>query len=730
MENNSIDASVSTQSLIFRSGGDPVSFEVSVSNNSYQFADFHLDISAPGESRNPGSKWYRLAPDVASAQPHGSTTKFQVIIFDTPLPGFAGTVNLSVKIFSPQLRQERRLVVRLEIEAGRQSATVSVELPVKQFQVYPRNIVDIPVRVRNLSQQFAEVVLRLTGIDPSWCVGGGERRLGIDPVTQVEIVFQCQPPSVVQAPSQNYPFSVEVIDRDLPVDDRQGNLEVLPVGFVELTIDPHRRELPTTGQWLPNWKSRSTSFRLFFKNASNVRQQVDVVLQGRDERKCRFSSSPPQADLDLGATTQVDLNIETTRPWLGIGKTLSLEAKGMLSDRRLGIPDPAVQSLEVRVLPLLPFWFQVAAIAILAATIGWLLKPAVSAHTNAVNSVRFSGDASTVISGSEDGTIRRWQVSGNKLEPDRNLPGGLLANPNRGEIKVLRFMPQHNNLVAAGLRIGLVQLWNVPTAKKISDLEYPESGQDRIYDLVFTQDSKYLFVGYGSGKVRVWHNSPLNGDFQPVTANLLDLNPLVKLSFQVHTLALSPDRHTLAIGGNFKRFILWEWDKNSAKQLSPTIAVQKLDKLDSNLSAGNDDYIWSLTFAPKAPNILATADSDGYVTIWDLSQCQQGRNSRPATPVRELDCQKRGVLDRWQAGQKGIRSIVFNEDGQLLASAGDDGKIVVWSLNSEYKHDPQGRVEVYDSNQKINSIDMKKTTQGVEIVSGGKDFQVRLHRMK
>ncbi|MCY7367869.1 MAG: hypothetical protein LH474_06925, partial [Chamaesiphon sp.] len=617
MENNSIEASVSTQSLIFRSGGNPVSFEVSVSNNSYQFTDFKLEVSAPGENHNPADKWYRLSPDVASAQPHGSTTKFQVIITDTPLPGFVGTVNLTVKVLSPQLRQERRLLVRLEITPGSQSATVNVELPVKQFQAYPRNTVDIPVRVRNIGPQFSELVLRLQGIEPEWCVGGAERRLSLDANTQVEVSFQCEPPSVLQAPSRNYPFHVEVIGQNLADANLDGSLEVLPVGFVELKIDPNRRQLPPGGHWLPNWTAKSTTFDVSFKNGSNVHQQVDVILQGKDAQKCSAHSLPPSASLDLGATTQVDLEIVANRPWVGIGQTLALEAKGVLSDRRLGSTDPATQSLEVRVLPLIPIWMQLAALAVLVAILGWLLKPSAAVHTDLVNTVRFSGDADTIVSGSNDGTIRRWQVLGDKVQPHERA-GGVLANPNRAT-NVLRFMPENNNRVAAGLENGAVELLDVPTATKIDELIDPQLRGDRVFDLTFTQDSKYLFVGHGSGKVRVWNNPVLGGKLQPVAANLLDLNRLGQNSFEVHSLALSPDRHTLAIGGNFKRFILWDWTKNPAKQPTQLIAIQKLEKLDSKLSAGRGDYLWDLAFAPKAPNILATADSDGYVPMWDLA---------------------------------------------------------------------------------------------------------------
>lgn len=101
MENNDIHAILSTQNLTFRLGTSPVSFDVTVNNDSDRRATFYIEIKAAGGNRNKGEKWYKLEPEVAAAKPSGSTTNFQVIIFDTPIIGFVGIANLTVRIFPP-----------------------------------------------------------------------------------------------------------------------------------------------------------------------------------------------------------------------------------------------------------------------------------------------------------------------------------------------------------------------------------------------------------------------------------------------------------------------------------------------------------------------------------------------------------------------------------------------------------------------------------------------------
>ncbi len=743
MEKSVINASLSTQNLTFRPGDAPVSFEVTVSNDSDRFVNFQIEMAAAGETRNTGYRWYQLEPEVAAAKPPGSTTIFQIFVFNTPIPGFVGTVNLMVRIFSPQLAQQCRLVLRLKIERDNRPTHLSVELPVREFQVYPRNSADIPVRVRNLGQQPTEVVLRFTGVDPSWVTGSAERRLSLDPGGLAEATFQCQPPSVVQAPSQNYPFTIEAVSNNGYPTSAEGNIEVLPVGFIDFTITQKHLKIPSKSAWLPDWKSDTASFELLFKNASNLNQQINVQVQGRDWRKCSFKRHPEIANLRLGETSKVILDVKTKRPWVGIGKTLLLEAKSELSDQRLGSTDPATQTLEVKTLPIIPLWLQLAAIALLAALLAWILQPRGVMHTRSVNSVRFSGIGSSVLSGSDDCTLRFWRIGADSLDPDDTVtsterlacdksqqPKGLMAITDDA-VQVLRFMPVQNNRAAVGLDNGVIELRDVPSGEKISelqDLKDPKAKGDRVFDLAFTSNSLNLFSGYGSGKVRVWSRSATNNDFLP-EPQVIDVQSTLKLSgFQVRALNLSPDAKTLVISGNFKRFMFWQWNPTQSDQQFPDLSVQNLEKLDPLV--GREDYIWGLAFVPNsAEKILATSDSAGFITIWNLNQCQTLKNPNPQEKFNELNC---SPLDRWSASKTSVRSLAFSEDGNLLVSGGDDGRVVVWYLTPEHKLDKTKAAEgktIYQSSKKINSIDLK-TNQGTMIVSGGEDFQVKLHRIK
>ncbi|NJO60880.1 MAG: hypothetical protein HC836_22280 [Richelia sp. RM2_1_2] len=417
MENNDINASLSTQNLTFITGGSPASFDVIVNNDSDIFADFQIDIKAAGGNRNKWEKWYRLEPEVSSAKPPGSSTNFQVIIFDTPIIGFVGTANLTIRIFSLQLRQERRLQLRLNIESDNKPNSLGLQLPVKQFHVDASNPIDIPVRVSNNGQQSTEVTLSFV-VDERWLIRNSQQRFSLSGGSQKEAIFHCQAPSANKAPSKNYPFKVEAVGSNSYSNSVEGNIEISPFGFVEFYIPNPQQIIPAQRQFLPNWKSDTASFVLHFKNISNLIQQINIQLQGKDASKCSFQQIPENANLDVGKTNQITLDIKTKRHWVGIRKKLQLEATAELSEQRLGsTTEPATKNLELKVLPVIPMWLQLTVLAFILGILS-LPKPDPVMHTQSVNSVDLSGVGNIAISGSNDCTLRRWEVRDRKLKPE------------------------------------------------------------------------------------------------------------------------------------------------------------------------------------------------------------------------------------------------------------------------------------------------------------------------
>jgi WD40 repeat protein len=169
--------------------------------------------------------------------------------------------------------------------------------------------------------------------------------------------------------------------------------------------------------------------------------------------------------------------------------------------------------------------------------------------------------------------------------------------------------------------------------------------------------------------------------------------------------------------GQFKRLVLWDVANSQPRQL-------KLS--DDAQNRGENDFFWDVSFAPNT-SILAASDSDGYVTLWDLGQCQKAvQMGSPKEQIPQQSCKQ---LAKWQVSKTSVRSIVFTSDRRWLVTAGDDGQILVWRLSAKITPDlTQKPKQIATLPSRITSLDSIVNEQGVWIVSGSDDARVRLYR--
>ncbi|OLP20176.1 hypothetical protein BST81_01725 [Leptolyngbya sp. 'hensonii'] len=700
MNTKLIQASLSAQVVNFQPGGAAAGFEVLVDNYSDRFATFQLEVLAPGAHETGNPSWYRLSPEVAAKKPPGDRTRFVVEILDSPVPGFSGSMNLTVRIFSLELGEERK-VLRLVLGKGA-DVPIRVDLPVQRFEAHPLEQVNIPVSLENQGQDLALLIVTLTGIPPDWIESGPEQRLQLKASASTELTFRCQLPETIRTLSQVYSFTVQVIQAQGPSSQATGLLQVVPQGTVEFTCLQTQQQYPQRwGIWW--WRAPVlTPFPLQLRNDSNVISTVRINIETESRHRCIFQVLPDDAPLKPGEVTPIDLGVRVRRYWWR-GQSVLLQVQSQVADARINVLNDTLL-LKLKVLPRIHPAVQLLWLALILYGLWWAswLNPAspLFGHRGAVNAVQLSGTSDQAVSASDDQTVIQWWVPGFFNPFLKQYIGPILQD--RKAVRVVRLRPIDNNWLAAGLENGEIKLQSLEVARK--PLTFAYQVDDRVLDLRFTRDARTLFSAHGSGRVLQWQ-IPYVPEAGPISVSSQPLQQK-RFDFAVYGLAIVGDQ-TLAIGGRFNQLTLWNWEKDEVQP----VAYPR--------PGGQDAYLTSLTSAEFRPYLLVTADNQGYITLWNLRPCLMG----------DQPCE---VLDEWQDGhgKKPVRSVALSPEGCYLSSGGADGRVVLWPLSADGRRASrfmQG-IELMQVAKPFNSVDVRVAHQDVLVVGGNEDWQVRVVR--
>lgn len=227
-------------------------------------------------------------------------------------------------------------------------------------------------------------------------------------------------------------------------------------------------------------------------------------------------------------------------------------------------------------------------------------------------------------------------------------------------------------LVSSADRVAI--LWDTRKGNKVHRLEC----DTWVGQAIFSSDNKNILGIGGKGKYFRWN---------------VDTGDLIHEK-QVHkaesvALALSPDGKRIATGGKDGKIFLWKFPE-----------MRKVKTLEMGTTT-----IRKLSFNPKQ-NHLAACDVDGKVSIFDLTKGKSELvfKQKDNEPIRYItysqdgnklafvdgagyiyvyNCEKQNLFPP----QKGHFDIAlccqFNSKGNILATSGQDKRIVLWKIQSQ-----------------------------------------------
>lgn len=251
-----------------------------------------------------------------------------------------------------------------------------------------------------------------------------------------------------------------------------------------------------------------------------------------------------------------------------------------------------------------------------------MLVATMAGHAGAVLAAQFSPDGGRVLTASRDGTARIWEPRSGRQVVSFYGHGG--------EVTSAVFSPDGKRVLTASAD-KTARIWDAVSGETLGVL----SGHtDKLASAAFSPDGKRIFTASADHTARLW---------DAVTRDMIA--EMSGHSGAIFHAAFSPDGKRMATGA---------WGDNDAR-LWDGLTGRLVKVL-----AGHRNHVLYVSFSPDGRR-LATASADNTVRLWD------GITGEPAGEPLE------GHTD-W------VRHAAFNPQGNRLATTGSDATVRIWNV--------------------------------------------------
>lgn len=299
-----------------------------------------------------------------------------------------------------------------------------------------------------------------------------------------------------------------------------------------------------------------------------------------------------------------------------------------------------------------------------------LLCAETKAHRSYVNCVAFSADGKLVASGSQDKSVRLWKWDGKNINPLRELNG------HTDKVNCVAFNPE-GKILASGSSDKSIRLWDTSNYELLKEMNAHIS--DVMCIIFYPKDR--LASGSKDKSICIWEVSNSNYKFlKAMSGHTSDVNSLAFFSLNTQ------DSGVLASGSKDKSVRLWDISNSCCKSVMTGhtdgvngVAFGSEGKILVSVSQDKSVRLWNTRY--KALNtvnehtdkvkgiainsdmgILASASSDQSVRLWDA----EGK-----------------FLYALKEHTQEVNSVALSMDGKLLASGSSDNSVCIWNTEGK-----------------------------------------------
>jgi WD40 repeat protein len=281
-------------------------------------------------------------------------------------------------------------------------------------------------------------------------------------------------------------------------------------------------------------------------------------------------------------------------------------------------------------------------------------------HQGGIEAVAFSPDGTRLLTGSEDGNIKLWDRGGAQLQT---------IKAHDRPVKFVAFSPTADRMLSGSLD-NTVKLWDAG-GHLMYTFDKHEFG---IRTACFSPDGQQILTGDGTDTLRLWQpdGTPVRSFVPP---------------FHLAKAVFSPDGQQIAAVGGAGEVIVWNRQGQKIWSASPRMGALN-----------------SVVFAPDGRSLLLGA-RDGRIYLLDETgtiQLQLAAHDKEVTAAAFVPECRNGTYAA----------------GELIVTAGDDGRLKLWDLHGNEIQNIQAHKPAVQA--------MACSPDGALIFTGSKDHNGKL----